>query len=127
MNRVILMGRLVRDPNVQTTSTGKLMARMTLAVDRPKAKDGSRGADFPSLIAWEKSAEFADKYFSKGSQILVEGRIQTGSYEKDGRKVYTTDVVVDRFEFAGSKNDGDGADNSHSDGGEYARDEDIPF
>jgi single-strand DNA-binding protein len=97
---------------------------MTLAVDRPKAKDGSKQADFISLVAWERSAEFADKYLFKGKQILVEGRIQTGSYEKDRRKIYTTDVVVERFEFTGSR---DSADNSHSDGGEYARQEDIPF
>lgn len=125
MNKVILMGRLARDPDVQTTTTGKLRARMTLAVDRPRSKDGARNADFIGLIAWEKSAEFADKYLTKGQQILVEGRIMTGSYEKYRRKVYTTDVLVERFEFAGSK--GDGANNSRSEDGDYARDEDIPF
>jgi single-strand DNA-binding protein len=118
------MGRIVRDPNVQTTSTGRQKALMTLAVDRMKAKDGSKQADFISLVAWERSAEFADKYLFKGKQILVEGRIQTGSYEKDGRKVYTTDVVVDRFEFTGSR---DSADSSRSESGDYAMDEDIPY
>jgi single-strand DNA-binding protein len=106
MNKVILMGRLTRDPETKTTSTGKTMARMTLAVDRQKGKDGKKQADFISLIAWDKSAEFAEKYLAKGRQILIEGRIQTGSYEKDGQKRYTTDVNVDRVEFCGSKGGG---------------------
>lgn len=137
MNRVILMGRLVRDPDVQTTTTGKLRARMTLAVDRMKAKDGTRQADFISLIAWEKSAEFADKYLFKGKQILVEGRIQTGSYEKDGQKRYTTDVVCERIEFADSKPQSGSTQESGAangdvpsgavDGGESVGDDDIPF
>ena len=126
MNKVVLMGRLARDPDVQTTSTGKLRARFTLAVDRMKSKDGTRQADFISLIAWEKSAEFVDKYLFKGKQVLVEGRIQTGSYEKDGRKVYTTDVLVDKFEFTGSRSDNE---QKPADDGEnfVVRDEDIPF
>jgi len=124
MNKVILMGRLARDPEIQTTTTGKVKALMTLAVDRMKAKDGTRAADFIGLVAWEKSAEFADKYLAKGKKILIEGRIQTGSYEKDGRKVYTTDVVCERIEFAESKGSGEP---KKDDGGEYARQEDIPF
>ena len=100
MNRVILMGRLARDPETQTTTTGKLKCRMTIAVDRPKAKDGTQSADFIGLVAWERTAEFSEKYLSKGQRILVEGRITTGSYEKDGVKKYTTDVVCDRIEFA---------------------------
>lgn len=100
MNRVILMGRLARDPETQTTATGKLKCRMTIAVDRPRAKDGTQSADFISLMAWERTAEFSEKYLSKGQRILVEGRITTGSYEKDGVKKYTTDVVCDRIEFA---------------------------
>ena len=123
MNRVFLCGRLTKDPDVRQTQSGKTFARMTLAVDRLKAKDGTRQADFISLIAWEKSAEFADKYLTKGQRILVEGRIQTGSYEKDGEKRYTTDVVCERIEFADSKSAG----RKEDDGGEYARQEDIPF
>ena len=103
MNRVILMGRLARDPETQTTTTGKLKCRMTIAVDRPKAKDGTQSADFIGLVAWERTAEFSEKYLSKGQRILVEGRIQTGSYEKNGEKRYTTDVNVDRIEFADGK------------------------
>ncbi len=103
MNRVFLLGRLTRDPETQTTTTGKLKCRMTIAVDRPKAKDGTQNADFIGLVAWERTAEFAEKYLSKGQRILVEGRIQTGSYEKDGEKRYATDVNVDRIEFADGK------------------------
>ena len=126
MNKFIGLGRLVRDPDVQTTSTNKLRARMTLAIDRPKAKDGSKTADFISLIAWERTAEFAEKYLYKGKQVLVEGRIQTGSYEKDGKKVYTTDVLVDKFEFTGSRSDN--GQKPADDGENFAvRDEDIPF
>ncbi len=103
MNKVILMGRLARDPDSSTTQTGKKKVRMTIAVDRPKAKDGTRNADFIGLVAWEKTAEFAETYLAKGQRILVEGRITTGSYEKDGEKRYTTDVNVDRIEFADGK------------------------
>lgn len=100
MNRVFLLGRLTRDPDADTTQSGKRKARMTIAVDRPKAKDGTQSADFIGLVAWERTAEFSEKYLSKGQRILVEGRITTGSYEKDGVKKYTTDVVCDRIEFA---------------------------
>ncbi len=117
------MGRLARDPDGDTTQSGKRYARMTIAVDRPKAKDGTRNADFIGLVAWGKTAEFAEKYLTKGQRILIEGRIQTGSYEKDGEKRYTTDVNVDRIEFADSKrynaNDTKGAE-------DYGED-DIPM
>lgn len=107
MNKVILMGRLARDPELRTTQSGRQMARMTIAVDRrisrANVQPGQQTADFIGLIAWERTAEFADKYLNKGSQILVEGRIQTGSYERDGQKVYTTDVVAERIEFAGAR------------------------
>lgn len=103
MNRVFLLGRLTRDPDGDTTQSGKRKVRMTIAVDRPKAKDGTQKADFISLVAWEKTAEFAEKYLTKGQRILIEGRITTGSYEKDGVKKYTTDVVCDRIEFADGK------------------------
>ena len=106
MNKVILMGRLTRDPEMRTTQAGSPMARMSLAVDRRRQKDGSQQADFPSLVAFGKTAEFAEKYLSKGKRILVEGRIQTGSYEaQDGTKRYTTDVVCENIEFAESRRD----------------------
>ncbi len=112
MNKVILMGRLARDPDVRTTQSGRQVARMTLAVDRrisrANLQPGQPTADFISLVAWERTAEFAGNYLSKGRQILVEGRIQTGSYEaQDGTKRYTTDVIADRIEFADSRPQGD--------------------
>ena len=114
LNRVILCGRLTKDPDVRQTDSGKIYARMSLAVDRRRAKDGQQQADFPTLIAWGKTAEFAEKYLFKGKRILVEGSLQTGSFEKDGVKHYTTDVLVDNIEFADSKRqeqDGGGVDN----------------
>jgi len=120
------MGRLARDPSVFTPPSGTTFARMTLAVDRRKKKDGTQEADFPSVVAWGKTAEFCEKYLAKGKKILVEGRIQTGSYEKDGQKIYTTDVVAENIEFAESKRV-DSAENPGGERGEYATDEMIPF
>ena len=105
MNLVCLCGRLTKDPEVRYTQGAEPMAiaRYTLAVDR--RKKGENSADFISCIAFGKSAEFAEKYLYKGIKIAVEGRIQTGSYtNKDGKKVYTTDVVVESTEFVESKN-----------------------
>lgn len=104
MNKVIIMGRLCGDPDVGTTNSGKKYARYRLAVDRPgKSADGQQTADFIPCIAWEKGADFAERWLTKGKRIMVEGRIQTGSYEKDGQKHYTTDIVVERHEFCDSK------------------------
>lgn len=108
MNKVILSGRLVADPEVRYTQATPSMAiaRYRLAVDR-RGKNGEREADFINCLAFDKRAEFADKYFRKGTKIMVAGRLQTGSYTKqDGTKVYTTDVVIDEHEFAESKNAG---------------------
>lgn len=102
MNRCILIGRLCKDPDIRWTQGAEQMciARYTLAIDRP-VKD--KVTDFISCITFGKNAEFADKYLHKGMKIAVEGRIQTGSYtNKDGQKVYTTDVVVDKHEFCES-------------------------
>ena len=108
MNKVILMGRLTRDPEVRYTQGENPMAiaRYNLAVDRRFKKDGDeQTADFISCVAFGKVGEFAEKYFRKGTKIAISGRIQTGSYtNKDGVKVYTTDVVVEEQEFAESKN-----------------------
>lgn len=107
MNKVVLMGRLTKDPEVRYSQGEKPMAiaRYTLAVDRKFKRDGEPTADFINCIAFGKNGEFAEKYLHKGIKILVEGRIQTGSYtNKDGVKVYTTDVVVESCEFAESKN-----------------------
>ena len=118
MNRVILLGRLVRDPDISTTQSGNTIARMTIAVDRMN-KD--RGTDFINLTAWNQTAQFAVKYLNKGRQVLVEGRLQTGSYQgQDGAKHFTMNVVVDHIEFADSKPTGGG-------GHKEAVQDDIPF
>lgn len=110
MNKVILIGRLTRDPDIRyTTGPGDPMciARYTLAVDRRyRNQDGTTDADFISCVAFSKNGEFAEKYLHKGIKISVCGRIQTGSYEKDGRKVYTTDVVVEEHGFCENKKEG---------------------
>jgi len=108
MNKVILMGRLTRDPEVRYSQGERQMAiaRYTLAVDRRgrSSSNGEATADFIQCVAFDRSAEFAEKYFHQGTKILVSGRIQTGSYtNREGQKVYTTDVIVDDQEFAESK------------------------
>ncbi len=101
MNKVILMGRLTKDPEVRYSAEQTAIARYTLAVDR-RTKDAS--ADFIPCVAFGRSAEFAEKYLHKGIKIVIVGRIQTGSYtNRDGQKVYTTDVIVEEQEFAESK------------------------
>ena len=109
MNKVILMGRLTREPNVRYTQQNSsqesmCVARYTLAVDRRGARDGQQSADFISCVAFGKNGEFAEKYFKQGTKIAITGRIQTGSYtNRDGQKIYTTDVVIEEQEFAESK------------------------
>lgn len=110
MNKVILMGRLTRDPDVRYSQGGDgsmAVARYTLAVDRRRSRNGDSNeqtADFINCVAFGKSAEFAEKYLHQGTKIAVTGRIQTGSYTRqDGQKVYTTDVVIEEQEFAESK------------------------
>ena len=112
MNKVILMGRLTRDPEVRYSAgeNATAVARYTLAVDRRFKRDGESTADFIQCVAFGRSAEFAEKYFRQGIKIAITGRIQTGSYtNKDGQKVYTTDVVVEENEFAESKRSDDNA------------------
>ena len=108
MNKVILMGRLTRDPAVRYSQGDKAIAiaRYSLAVDRRghKSQDSEQTADFINCVAFDRAGEFAEKYFRQGMRVLVSGRIQTGSYtNKDGIKVYTTDIVVEDQEFADSK------------------------
>lgn len=103
MNKVILIGRLCADPECSQTATGKTVAKYRLAVDRAVKAEGQPDADFLPCVVWGKGAEFAQRYLRKGIKIAVEGRIQTGSYEKDGVRHYTTDIVVDRHEFCESK------------------------
>lgn len=106
MNSVVLMGRLTGDPDVRRTTGDKpiAIARYSLAVERRFKKDGEQSADFINCVAFGKSGEFAGKYLKKGTKVCVSGRIQTGSYtNKEGRKVYTFDVIVEEHEFAESK------------------------
>ena len=113
MNRVILCGRLTKQPEIrysQTANGSMAVARYTLAVDRRIKRDGEQSADFISCVAFGKTAEFVEKYLRQGTKVLITGRIQTGSYtNKDGNKVYTTDVVVEECEFAESKNANNGS------------------
>ena len=109
MNKVILMGRLTRDPDIRYTQPNSVqeqtcIARYSLAVNRRFNRDGEQKADFISCVAFDHQAEFTEKYLHKGTKIAITGRIQTGSYtNRDGQKVYTTDVVVEEQEFAESK------------------------
>lgn len=106
MNKVILMGRLARDPEIRYTQgeNSMVVARFTLAVDRRFKRDNQPKADFISCICFRKTAEFVEKYCKKGTKLVVEGSWQTGSYtNKDGNKVYTNDCLVDNCEFAESK------------------------
>ena len=111
MNKCLLVGRLTKDADAREVS-GTTIARFSLAVDRRYKKEGGQTADFISCIAFGKTAEFIAKYFKKGSKIGVEGRIQTGSYKKDGVKHYTTDVVIEQCEFVESKAAADEKENA---------------
>ena len=116
MNKVVLMGRLTRDPEVRYSQgeNALAIARYTLAVDRRFRRDGEQSADFINCVVFGKSAEFTERYFRQGMRITVSGRIQTGSYtNKDGVKVYTTEVVVEEQEFAESKASSDSYAASH--------------
>ena len=132
MNRIILMGRLVKDPDVKVTTSGKTVCTFTLAVDRPfSGKDGKREADFINIQTWNKTAELIGNYVSKGQRLLVDGRLQIRSYDgKDGQKHYATEVVADRVEFIERKEKS--AQKAESEamegfGSEVQFDEEIPF
>ena len=118
MNKVILMGRLTRDPDIRHSQGDNAMvvARYTLAVDRRFKRDGSdQQADFISCVSFGRAGEFIEKYVHKGTKLVVTGRIQTGSYtNKDGQKVYTTDVVTEDVEFAESKRSAEAYDGGTS-------------
>lgn len=115
MNKVILIGRLTKEPEMKQGNNDLTMCRFTLAVQRSyKNKDGNYDADFIQCSAYRSNAEFICKYFHKGSQIVVEGEWRTGSYEKDGVKVYTNECVVNHSEFCGSKSDNEQAQTQKS-------------
>lgn len=148
MNKVILMGRLTRDPEVRyyQGENATAIARFTLAVDRRIKRDNEASVDYINCVSFGRSAEFAEKYFHKGTKIVIAGRIQTGNYtNKDGQKVYTTDIVIEEQDFAESKaasqqnNSGNTKNTSNSrqtqqpnqqtssDGFMSADDDDLPF
>ena len=127
MNKVILIGRLTKDVDARVSQSGKPVARYTLAVDRR-----GEGADFISCITFDKGAEFAERYLRKGVKICVEGKISTGSYtNRDGQKIYTTEVVVDQHEFVEPKRQGttqsEGFEEIPTEGFVPARQEGLPF
>lgn len=124
MNTVVLMGRLTRDADIRQSQgqNPTTVARYTLAVDR-KGKDA--GADFINMVSFGKTAEFIEKYVHKGTKIALRGRIQTGSYEKDGKKIYTTDVIAEEVEFAESKKTQE--ENSNLDDFVNVDAEELPF
>ena len=129
MNHFVGIGRLTRDPNVKYTQSGKAYASFTLAIDRRKSGEGNPQVDFIQCVAWVKTAEVISQYCTKGKKIAVEGRIQTRSYEKDGRKYYVTEVIVQSMEFCDSKRDEAGGSAGRADEypGAVVPDEDIPF
>ncbi|WP_392888770.1 single-stranded DNA-binding protein [Eubacterium limosum] len=106
MNKVILVGRLTRDPELRTTGSGKSVATFSLAVDRRYKAEGQPTADFFNIVAWGKQAETICQYLDKGRQIALTGRLQSRSYDaQDGTKKYVTEVILEEFDFIGSKND----------------------
>lgn len=126
MNKVILLGRLAQDPDVRFTQSGKQVTNFKLAVNRPKTKDGESQADFIPIVLWGKTAEVAGNYLAKGHRLLVEGRIQTRSYEADdGTKRYITEVVGSSIEFIEKKNEQSQPSAAEQMG--QACEEDIPF
>ncbi len=137
MNCAVIMGRLTADPELKQTPNGVAVTRFTVAVDRGYTKPGEeRKADFINVIAWRGSAEFVAKYFTKGSMIAVQGSIQTGSYEKDGVKRSTFEIVADNVSFCGGKSESSGNNSSAGTGDvsdtpslavELEDDSDLPF
>lgn len=141
MNKVQIIGRLTRDAEVRYTQDGMAIAAFAVAIDRPPKKDGTKGADFPKVKAFGKQAENIEKYIGKGCRVAVDGRLQTGSYEKDGAKVFTTEVIAEHVEFIDFKqnNDRTPAQQNYDTPQSYAQqnfqnvtfedvtDEDLPF
>ena len=134
MNKVILIGRLARDPEMRTTGSGIAVTRFTVAVSRPfNPQGGQPQTDFIGCVAWRRQAENIAKYCTKGSQVAVEGRIQTGSYDgADGQKHYTTDIVADNVTFLGSRHAQSGDISSYDTAGyaqpmpSYEESQDMP-
>lgn len=135
MNQVSLIGRLTRDPDVRYTGDQLAVARFSIAIDRGKTRDGEdRGTDFPSIVVFGKQAENCERFLTKGRRVAIIGHIQTGSYtNKEGNKVYTTDVVADRVEFLdwGDSNSQKSTNTSAQDGipegFEAIEEDEVPF
>lgn len=126
MNKIFISGNLTRDPEVRYTQSGKAVAKMGIAVKRIFSKENE--VDFFNLVAWEKTAEFCGKYLTKGSRVLVEGRLQTYSYEgKDGVKRSGVEIWIDNIEFAGGKSDKKADEPKDEFDGEPVNDDDMPF
>ena len=121
MNIAILMGRMVKDPELQYTSNGKAVTKFTLAVKREFNREE---ADFINCIAWEKRAETIAEYFKKGQRIAIQGRIKVSNYDKNGNTVWKTDIIVDKFEFIESNNNNSQNEDSKK---QYNDDDKFPF
>ncbi len=127
LNNVTLMGRLVADPEIRTTTTGKSVASFRIAVDRVYSKNGNRETDFITIVAWEKTAEFIGKHFSKGSMIALQGKIQTRNYEdSNGNKRTATEVIAREVSFCGSKNESASAPTASAPDFEEIPDDEFP-
>lgn len=128
MNTVSLVGRLTRDPEVRYTSTQMAVARFSVAIDRPAKEGGEKQTDFPNIVVFGKQAENCERYLAKGRKVAINGRIQTGSYtDKEGRKVYTTDVVANYVEFLDSASQQAKPEQGEQVEGFKQADDDIPF
>ena len=131
MNKATIMGRLVRDPELRSTTNNIDYCKYTVAVNRKYIKDGGQTADFINCTSWNKGAEFITKYFSKGDMIAITGRIETGSYEnKEGVRVYTTELVAEDHYFCGGKTEKNGPRTEKAEDGFYPVDEsedELPF
>lgn len=127
MNQVQIVGRLTKDPVTSYSGQQNAVARFTVAVDRMPDKNGNKQSDFIGCVAFGKTAEFIEKYFKKGKGIALNGSIRTGSYEKNGQKVYTTDILAERVEFVPSDSVKDAQPDVPAPSGFHVTDEDIPF
>ena len=130
MNQVVVMGRVTKDLELRNTQNGMATVKFSIAIDRGRDKEGnSRGADFPNIIAFGKTAESIAKFTGKGLRVAVIGRIQTGSYDdKEGRKVYTTDIVADRVKYIDWKEkDNQNGNQGIPEGFMAVEDENLPF
>lgn len=129
MNKVFLIGRMTSEPELRYTDSQVAVLRFNIAIDRGRDKNGDdKGADFPSVLAFGRTAENLSKFVGKGNRVAIDGHIQTGRYTKqNGDTVYTTDVIVDRVEFIDWKESGPKPDNQVPEGFESISDDDVPF